>query len=147
MHHPWRAFRDLVEWTLHWRPMPEGILGVTDFTARTVTLDTRLTQAERRCTIAHETQHINRGPVPASAVYRSREERYVDQAAARQLIDIRALGEAIAWSESHAEAAEELWVDEATLRARLAHLHPSEKAYLKRRLAEVEDLGGNIETC
>jgi hypothetical protein len=133
MHHPWGAFRRLADWTLHFAHLPGDLLGQTDFATKTVTLDSRLTQAERRCTIAHETQHIHRGPVPAAL--RGREEGRVDRIAARLLLaDIRAVGEALAWSQCLEEAADELWVDEATLRTRLRHLHPAERAYLHRRL-------------
>lgn len=135
MHHPWRAFRELVDWTLHWAHLPEGLLGLIDFGAQTVTLDSRLTQAERRCTIAHETEHIRRGPVPAHL--RAREERTVDRNVARRMLpDIKAVGEALAWAHQLEEAADELWVDEATLRARLEHLHPAEQHYLRRRLED-----------
>jgi hypothetical protein len=133
MHHPWRAFRELAHIRLLWAQLPDGLLGLTDFEAGTVTLAHGMNQAERRCTIAHETQHVLRGPVPA--YLRAREEREVDKAAARLLLpDIRELGEALAWAVSVGEAADELWVDEPTLRARLENLHPAERAYLRRRL-------------
>lgn len=51
------------------------------------------------------------------------------------LITIRALGDALAWARTRDEAAEELWVDVATLEARLRSLHPAERAYLNRRLS------------
>jgi hypothetical protein len=135
MHHPWRAFRALADWTLEWAPLPEGILGLTDFGAMTVTLAHGMTQTERRCTIAHETEHILRGPAPAGHL--AREERVVDHNAARKLLpDVRVIGEALAWAHSLSEAAEELWVDETTLGARLDGLHPAERHYLHRRLAD-----------
>lgn len=135
MHHPWRAFRNLVDWTLEWSDLPEGLLGYTNFDTKTVTLTNGMTQAERRCTIAHETQHIHRG----GGVCDVREEVRVDLGAARLLLpDIRAIGEALAWSHTMEEAAAELWVDEVILRSRLEHLHPAERGYLKARLAEVE---------
>lgn len=138
MHHPWRAFRDLTHVTLHWAHLPAGIFGFTDFEARTVTLARGLNQAERRCTIDHESEHVRRGPVPAWL--QPREEREVDRISARRLLpDIRAVGEALAWAHNVAEAADELWVDEDTLHARLEHLHPSERAYLCRRLADAGD--------
>ncbi len=136
MHHPWQAFRDLAEWTLVWRPLPLGIWGLTNFKTRTVTIATGLTQAQRRCTIAHETQHVLRGPVPKP--YRAREERVVDRNAARLLLpNVEEIGEALAWAQDEYEAAEVLWVDEHILRARLESLHPSELAYLKRRLEDL----------
>lgn len=134
-HHPWRAFRDLAHITLRWAHLPDGVLGVTDFEAGTVTLAHGMNQAERRCTIAHETQHVVRGPVPA--YLRAREEREVDRCSARLLLpDVKVIGEALAWAVSVGEAAEELWVDEPTLRARLEALHPAERGYLRQRLGE-----------
>ena len=134
VHHPWRDFRALTDWTLRWARLPIEIIGLTDFPARTVTLDRNLSQAERRCTIAHEVEHIRRGPVPAEPVLAAREEAAVDLAVARRLIDLKRLGEVLAWSESIEEAADELWVDVDTLRVRLDHLHPSEVHFLRRRI-------------
>lgn len=135
MHHPWRAFRDLTHVTLHWAHLPDGVLGLTDFDTGTVTLAHGMNQAERRCTIAHETQHVVRGPVPA--YLRAREEREVDRISARLLLPcVKQLGEVLAWAHNLFEAAEELWVDEPTLRARLESLHPAERGYLRTRLEE-----------
>ena len=54
------------------------------------------------------------------------------------LPDIRAVAEAMAWAHTPMEAAEELGVDLYVLRKRLRHLHPSERGYLERRLADAE---------
>lgn len=136
MHHPWRAFRDLTHIKLTWAKLPSGMFGYTDHEAGEVVLAEGLTQAERRCTIAHETQHILRGRVPG--YQRHREEAAVDREAARLLLpDIRVVGEALAWSTSIEEAADELWVDVVMLRRRLASLHPAERGYLNRRLDEI----------
>lgn len=127
MYHPWRAFRALSDWTLLWAALPAGILGLTDHRTRTVILAHGLTQVERRCTIAHETEHA----------LGERREIVADRNAARLLLpDIKAIGEALAWAHSLEEAAEELWVDEATLRVRLDALHPAEVHFLRRRLAD-----------
>lgn len=134
MHHPWREFRHLAGWTLCWATLPVDLMGLTTWADQTVTLDRSLLQAERRCTIAHEVEHIRRGPVPSEPVLAAREEAAVDVAVARRLIDIRDLGEALAWSQVIVEVADELWVSEETLRTRLAHLHPSEVHYLRRRM-------------
>lgn len=136
-HHPWRTFRELVDWTLHWAFIPGGDWGRTCFRTRTVTLRPDLNQAERRCTIAHETQHILRGPAPAGLA--DWEEHLVDRNVARLLLpDIKSIGDALVWAGWHnvPGAAEELWVDEFILAKRLAFLHPSEKGYLRQRFAE-----------
>lgn len=96
-----------------------------------------MTQAERRSTLAHELVHLERGP--AVRGYVEWDEREVSKEAARRLLPgIREVGEALAWSLDLTEAADELWVDVGTLRVRLEHLHPAERAYLKRRLEEQE---------
>lgn len=137
MHHPWQAFRSLIDWTLHWsHDLPCDRQGEVDFDARTVTLAHGLTQAERRSTIAHETQHILRGPAPAHL--RAREEQAVDREAARLLIPVAALVEALLWSYDEHEIAEELWVDVDTVRARLANLTTAEQQLLNERLDAAE---------
>lgn len=136
MHNPWGILRRLADWTFEIAPLPAGVWGLTDWRHRTITIRPGLTQAERRCALSHETQHVRRGPGPGS----QREEDACDQGAARELIDLHDLGEALAWAHNLDEAADELWVDRRMLDVRLAHLHPSERAQLKRRLehAEVE---------
>lgn len=135
VHHPWRHFRDsLPQWGLVWADLPEGVAGVTDWERLTITLDRRLTQAERRSTICHEALHAHRGPIPDDPVIVAREELAIERLAARKLIGLEALGEALAWSRFAPVVADVLWVDEQLLDARLDHLHPSERAYLHRRL-------------
>ncbi len=136
MHDPWHEFGSLSDWALRWASLPKGLLGFTDFSLRTVTLDDRLLQAERRCTVAHEVEHIRLGPLPSDPVLAAREEAAIDRAVARKLIGIGELGDALAWASSLAEAAQELWVDEDTLSVRLRHLHPAEVHYLRRRLQQ-----------
>lgn len=138
MYHPWRALRRMSNVTLRWEPLPEGMLGMTDFDTNEVILDPEQnkTQADRRSTLTHELHHLLRGPVPLWR--RSREENECDHLAARLLMpDVKVIGDALAWANMDlAVAAEELWVDEDMLRIRLDRLHPSERGYLKRRLAE-----------
>ena len=135
-YHPWRRLRELVDVTLHWHDGSPA--GWCRHSTRDVSLQRGMTQAERRSTICHEVVHLERGP--AVRGYGAREELEVSKEAARRLLpDIRVVGEALAWAVCLDEAAEELWVDRGTLRVRLEHLHPAERAYLRRRLAEGED--------
>lgn len=128
-YHPWRALRALAGWTLHWHDLGDDEhLGETDYDRRTVTLSPGMTQAQRRCTIAHEVAHVERGPVPGHL--QGREEEAVDVLAARRLITWPDLRDAALWARSVHELADELWVDEATVECRLRHLHPSEKTKL-----------------
>lgn len=136
MGHPWRRLRELGEWLLGWAPLPGDLRGLTDYHARIIILDPRLTQAERRCTVAHELEHVHRGPVPGWMV--PREEEAIERAVARRLIPLDRLADALAWTQDAAEAAEELWVDIPTLEARMRGLHPAERAHLRARLGHHE---------
>lgn len=136
MDHPWRRLRQAIDWTLRWTHLPDGTLGLTDHTTRTIWLDTRQLQAERRCTICHELVHAARGPVPADPILAAREESIVEQETARLLIGMDELLDALRWAHDLSEAAEVLWVDDATLTVRLEHLQPAERAWLAARLAD-----------
>ena len=131
--HPWRLLRSLSEVTLAWHD--DGDAGWFDHDSLTLSIRKGMTQAERRSTVRHELEHYRRGRVWAA--WREREELACELAAARELIDIHKLGETLAWSTCQEEAADELWVDVDLLQARLKHLHPAERAYLRERLAHL----------
>ena len=133
--HPWRYLRDHhPDWTVIWAALPGGLLGRTLHDLRVIVLDATLTQAGRRSTLAHELEHIARGPTPPVPALAAKEEAAIDRAVARRLIDVVYLGEALAWSGLHVEVADELWVDHDTLTARLRALNDAERAYLRTRL-------------
>lgn len=129
--HPWRVLRDeypdVEVW--HTDQLPQPLLGLTD--GATVWLRRAATQAEHRCTLTHEIIHLERGhrgcQPPAI-------EAAVEREAARRLIPLHALGEALAWATCEIEAADELWVDVPTLRTRLASLIDAERRWLDQRL-------------
>lgn len=136
--HPWRRLRDLVGWELRWHA-PDEVedMGVTYFEEQAISLRADLSWEERRCTVLHECLHAERGPT-LEGVLAEREELAVRRETARLLTpDVHAIGEALAWAHTLAEAAEELYVDLGVLRDRLRWLHPAERHYLTRRLAEV----------
>ncbi|WP_134740028.1 hypothetical protein [Nocardioides sp. 503] len=137
-HHPWRVFSTLTEWKLEWTDdLPAGTLGRTEFDAKRVLLANGMDQAERRCTIAHETQHILRGPYPAHR--RLYEELTIDRKVSRLLIpSVRKIGHALAFHRADVEqAADELWVDEPILNVRLSSLAPRERAYMAEQMATI----------
>lgn len=134
MDHPWRRLRDMTEWTLAWAPLPGELQGCTDWTSHTITVDPCLLQQERRCVIAHELEHISRGPVLDDPVLAAREDRRVEEAAAVRLVDMPHLIRAAQWSQHPDEIAEECWVDRPTLQARLDHLTPAERAAIEAAL-------------
>lgn len=89
------------------------------------------------CTVLHEVLHLLNGPQPWGL--RAKEEEWVRRQTAREMIpDVRELGEVLAWAHGQMEAAEELGVDLYVLRKRIQTLHPAERAYLQRRLAEID---------
>lgn len=131
---PWHRLRELAHVELLWHD--GGPMGLSDFVASTISLRRGMTWAERRCTVLHEVIHHERGPFLDT--HELHEEEQVRRQTAREMLpDIRAIGEALAWAHTNAEAADELGVDEDTLRTRLLRLHPAERHYLQRRLAEV----------
>lgn len=107
-------------------------MGETCWDSQTITLRPGLTQAQRRSTLAHELVHVERGTFPDIA--EAKEEAAVSREAARRLIPWDRLQEACKWTQNVHELADELWVDEQTVRARLLYLHPSERAQLTRIL-------------
>ena len=130
---PWRRLRDLPQITLLWHD--GGAKGYYDFDRQAISLRRGMTQAERRSTLRHELQHHYHGRFLKSLL--AKEEAACELAAARDLIDIRKLGEALAWSQNLDDVASELWVDPELVEIRCARLHPSERAYLTARLAHL----------
>lgn len=122
MHHPWRSLREREDITLHWADLPAPLHAVTDGT--TVWMHDRLLQTERRCAIAHELVHIERG----TRCVDDAEEQRVRRITARRLIDTADLIEACKWANTVEEAAEELWVTPEVLTDRLTGLSPIEQA-------------------
>lgn len=138
-HHPWRTLRDYTHLRLAFADLgDEGPLGQTDGT--TITLTTGLLQVERRCVLLHELVHVERG-IPHSDD--PREEEAVEQEVAHRLIPLDRLVDALRWSRTYEEAAQELWVMPHLVVVRIAHLHPSERAALHRALDEGDDLHGH----
>ena len=135
MIHPWRRLRALAHIDLLWHD--EGPMGLTNFAASTISLRRDLDQAQRRSTILHECLHAERGPVPMGLV--AKDEVKVRKETAHLLLpDVRAIGDALAWSQGDmGGAAAELWVDAGILRDRLGFLtDPAERGYLARRFEE-----------
>lgn len=110
--HPWRALRDqhpdIVVSCQH--RLPDRIMGLQR--GARIWLCRSLTQVERRCTLSHELLHVERGPLPADPVGAAREERAVDQLAARRLITLPDLVDGLrVHRDDPAQLADHLWVD------------------------------------
>lgn len=136
MWNPWRRLGELTEITLVWEPeLPSR--GLTTFATDTIQMRTGQLQAERRSTLTHELVHLERGPFPRWAT--RREERRVNDEAARRLITFEQLVDAMQWCLDEHEAAEHLWVDVRMVRARLHGLTGAETLELNRRLDLIEE--------
>lgn len=103
-----------------------------------IRIDRRQLQVERRCTIAHELVHDERRVFPADPVMQAREETLVERTAARRLIELHDLVDALRACSSRgaAELADHLWVDQPMLAARMADLDPIEVADLEHHLED-----------
>jgi hypothetical protein len=112
--------------------LPPQVWGMTD--GRRVWLCKKLNQVRRRCTLAHEIGHLERGITPLDERGLAREERIVTELAARRLITLDDLVAALRWTREPAELADALWVDVPTLKARMGCLDPIEVAQLENEL-------------
>lgn len=104
-----------------------------------ILLDDRLDQAERRCTLVHELIHYLSGDEILAPELAAAQERLCRDRAARVLISLSALADALRWSEHADEIADQLWVDEATLWDRIENLTPEERNYLTAAVTESQE--------
>lgn len=140
---PWRhvgAMPDIEVWTgdvlLHadayWEPDERVIL-----------IDRRLGQAARRSKLAHELAHIEAGDFcctvgPDADRLNGRQERKANEIAARRLITLCDLADALIWALDPREVAEVLHVDASTVRARIRSLTAAEKQFIEDHIATRE---------
>lgn len=125
--------------TIHHVPahqLPPDTLAVVHYREKRVDVLAGQPTRQRLCTLAHEYVHIQRGPVPGWLT--PREERTVDQIAARLLISDDALADALTWCRDEHELADMLHVDVPTMIARLEGLSDAETREVNRRLDEAE---------
>lgn len=137
---PWGALAGMPDVDVVFADLPDDF-GWYDPDRHAITLDKRQSRRQMRCTLAHELEHARRRdecPPEMSPVLAARQEIAVSTAAARRLIPLGLLIEALLWSQDEQELAEELNVDEDTVRIRLLTLTPDEHAEVDQRLWAVE---------
>lgn len=130
---PWRALRDRGEVVLvRSVPLagPRGLAVVFPDGEPVVALDPALGRVERRCVLGHELVHLERGLLPHDAPDHvvAKEERQVDEEAARRLVpadELRAIAASLLDVAEAVEAwqlAEHFDVTEAVIRRRVEEL-------------------------
>ncbi|WP_009473824.1 hypothetical protein [Rhodococcus sp. JVH1] len=135
IYNPWRQLRNMfphVTVTTH-QALPALLQGA--LSRDWIYIDRNLGQAGRRCTLAHELVHRERGTVCAPDRY-TREEQAVDEIAARRLITTDRLVDALLWTGSRAgvEAADEVWCNAHMLGVRVRTLTADERALVAKEL-------------
>lgn len=138
---PWGDLAGMPDVTIRITELEDGCLGWWDRDRREIALDKRQSQAQMRCTLAHELEHVRRGDVDTSEVspvLAARQEIAACVRAARRLIPMAALISALLWSSDERELAQELNVDQDTVRIRLLTLSETEHAVLDERLWAAE---------
>lgn len=132
--HPWRRLAEALDVTLRWHD--DGPMGRCRHSTREVSLRRGMTQAERRATLLHELEHLNEGP--AVRGFERDDEMQTRERAARWLIPLKDLADALVWANDDLEVADVLWVDIHTVQTRLTTLTVEETAELNRRLDAAE---------
>lgn len=93
------------------------------------------TLTEWRCCVAHEIVHLDRGDLrAASSWHERRQERQTRIEAARRLIPLASLVEALRWTNDDHELADVLDVDLDTLHCRSSNFTADEVATIEREL-------------
>jgi hypothetical protein len=120
-YNPWHDLRD--NWpdvTVVIVPMPGRLLGLVQYPV--IALRAGTTSAQRRCTLAHEIVHLERG-IDDCGAWQNREEKLVHEEVARRLITSHQLIRAVrdlGGTHDLAALAAALDVDRETLRVRLS---------------------------
>jgi len=138
---PWGALAEMPDVAVRFGELEDGCLGWWDPDKREIVLDKRQSRRQMRCTLAHELEHARRGDEDTcdmSSVLATRQEIAASVRAARRLISLDRLIYVLLWTQNEHEIAEELNVDEETLRIRLLTLTVSEHTIIDCRLQMAE---------
>jgi Zn-dependent peptidase ImmA (M78 family) len=136
-YHPWDdAGRRFADWRIR-RCNLNGLYEVMCVRRKVILLEANRTKVERRCDLAHALAHIDLG----HQEFTDHNEEAAVRYAAKKLLHRDEVVQALRLTEGQMthETAELLAVDMPTLRARLTHLHPVERIYIRERLQPVLD--------
>lgn len=138
MYSPWDdAGERHGDWIIERVPL-RGLHEVMCVKNKVILLERDRTKWERRCDLAHAIAHIDLGHT--EQLDRKTESAAVRHAA-KLLIDLEPLGDVLAVTGGRVtyDGAHALGVDVETMTARLQHLHPGERGYLRRRLTHLTE--------
>lgn len=135
---PWEELAGMPDVTLEWHKLANR-LGEYVHAERKIRLDPRLPRRQQRAVLCHELRHAAAGHwLTACSRVNLRQEHEANNNAARLLIDVHDLGDALVLHHQHLSAtAVELRVSDALLQVRLENLHPSEIHFLRRRFEDL----------
>jgi Zn-dependent peptidase ImmA (M78 family) len=134
---PWGELAALPHIGLEWKVLA-GRVGEYLHHERLIRLDPRMPRRQARSVLCHELRHAERAEVGVDCAKARRvQESRADRVAARVLVDVRVLGDALVLHAQHVSAAAvELRVSDKMVRTRLSALHPAERGYLRARLLD-----------
>lgn len=132
---PWAELTGLPHIRLEWVQLTGRRLGEYVRHLGLIRLDPRMPRRQARSVLCHELRHVEYGDVGTTCTKAEAwQEKRADTHAARLLIDVRDLADALVLHDHHQGAvAVELRVSAVMLATRLRHLHPAETHYLRRR--------------
>lgn len=117
------------------RRLAPGYDGWYDDERRTIVTDERLDHAEARSVLAHELVHAERRDVRTESAWTELQQEYqVDVIAARLLLPLDVLADALCESGDEVEAAVALGVTLNVLHIRMSDMTPAESAYVGARV-------------
>lgn len=126
------------DWFVGTAPLGGVIPEVLSLERRVILIEEDQDPAAQRCSLAHAVAHLDLGHGRAVAgFFENREEADADRHAARLLIPLEALAEALVWTRSRTEVAAELLVDLPILAVREQALTRAERVQLRRWVGPV----------
>lgn len=126
-------------WVLRHRPLIGGIPEVLCWRRQVILIERHMSRSARLCAEAHAVAHLDlEHAATLRGVLEAREEHSADLLAARRMVEVRALASTLTLDLPPADLADELGVTSHLLTVRLNHLHPSERALIRRHVARRE---------
>lgn len=124
------------DWVIRHRPI--GVPELLDLRRKVILLDDAGDWAHKRSSLAHAIAHLDLDHIVTGGKLGHRQEREAELLAARRMIPLSQLADAVRWHRepSWDAVAQELLVDARLLRHRLDHMHPSERHAIRAMLAD-----------